>query len=125
MTYSAPVAMLEARRGAAESAKGRLLLPHVLHGERVNRQLGSSVICAGVRGHLQEGDDGKAGYERCQIGKTLELLGTLLHKAAVRLCIALPQQEGIVEHPLLYVLCPPLPDLLPALAAAQACQSAD
>lgn len=66
---------------------------------------------------LQEGDNSKASNQGCQIGKALELLSALLHKTPVGLCIALPQQEGVVEHALFYVLCPPGLDLVPALTA--------
>lgn len=67
---------------------------------------------------LQEGDNGKAGEQGGQVGKALELLCALLHKAPVGLGIALPQQKRIVQHALLYVLRPPPPDLLPAGPAA-------
>ena len=67
--------------------------------------------------HLQEGDNSKASNQGCQIGKALELLSALLYKTPVGLCVALPQQEGIVEHALLYVLCPPGLDLIPVPTA--------
>ncbi len=65
---------------------------------------------------LQKGDNGEAGKQGGQVGKALELLCALLHKAPIGFGIALPQQERIVQDALLYVLCPPSPDLLPAIA---------